>query len=125
MKMNLKATGIELTPAIADYATKKVEALEKFFRTAPDAVAHVEVGKSTQHHRHGDVFRAEIRVMGQGLDHYAAAEEADLYAAIDAVKDELVSSLKHEKGKREALYRRGARALKNAARGLNPFKKRS
>lgn len=124
MKINIKATGIELTPAIRNYAEKKVSSLEKYFREKPDAVAAIEVGKSTQHHKSGTVFRAEVRIMGQGLNLYAVAENADLYAAIDDVKDEIARTLTHEKGKREALYRRGARAIKNMAKGLNPFKKR-
>jgi putative sigma-54 modulation protein len=125
MKINLKATGIELTPAISSYAEKKISSLEKFFRTAPEAVAHVEVGKVSQHHKSGDVFRAEVRVIGAGLDFYAAAEKSDLYAAIDAVKDEAAQALKHEKGRRDALYRRGGRAVKDMMKGLNFFKKRS
>jgi putative sigma-54 modulation protein len=122
MKINLKGSGMELTPAIAEYAEKKVSMLSKF--VPEDVVAHVEVGKSTQHHKHGDVFRAEIRLSGHGLDLYAVAEEPDLYAAIDLVKDEAIRSLTHEKGRREALYRRGARAVKEMMKGFNPFKKR-
>ena len=124
MKLNLKATGIELTPAIRDYAEKKVLALEKYFRDKPDVVAHVEVGKSTQHHRSGYVFRAEVRIMGGGLDVYAASEQSDLYAAIDVVKDEITHKLTHEKGRRFALARRGGQAMKDMMKGLNFFKKR-
>ncbi len=122
MKINIKATSIELTAAIADYVNKKVSALDKF---APsDAVAQVEVGRSTQHHKQGDVFRAEIHLIGAGLDVYASSEQADLYAAIDLVKDELREKLMHTKGKKEALYRRGARRMKDMMRGFNPFKNR-
>jgi putative sigma-54 modulation protein len=124
MKINLKATGIELTPAIRDYAEKKVSSLEKYFRQSPDAVAHVEVGKSTQHHRSGYVFRAEVRIVGAGLNLYATSEQSDLYAAIDVVKDEITHTLTHEKGKRFALARRGGQAMKDMMKGLNFFKKR-
>lgn len=123
MRINIKAVGIELTPAINEYVEKKVSSLEKYFRASPDALVQVEVGKSTQHHKQGNVFRAEIHVSGQGLDHYAAAEEADINAAIDAVKDDLARKLTHEKGKREALYRRGGRAVKEMMRNWNPFRK--
>jgi putative sigma-54 modulation protein len=124
MKINLKATGIELTPAIASYAEKKAGALEKFFRGSLDAVAYVEVGKSSRHHKSGDIYRAEIRVAGQGLDHYAAAEQDDLYAAIDVVKDEIIQELKRAKGKRFALARRGGQAVKDMLKGFSFFKKR-
>ncbi len=123
MKINLKATGIELTPEISEYVEKKVLSLEKYFRNNPDVLLQVEVGKSTQHHKHGDIFRAEVHVSGQGLDLYAASEEADIRAAIDAVKDDLAHKLTHEKGKREALYRRGGRRVKDMMRNWNPFRK--
>ncbi len=119
MKINIKATGIELTGAIRDYVSKRVSALSKFIRG--DATAHVEVGKSTKHHKSGEVFRAEVHLSGAGVDTYAASEEADLYAAIDNVKDEVATGLVREKGRKEALYRRGARRIKDMVKGLNPF----
>lgn len=124
MKINIKATGIELTLAISEYVQKKVSSLEKYFRSSPNAIFEVEVGKSTQHHKHGNVFRAEIHVSGQGVDVYAAAEEGDIYAAIDTVKDELARKLTHEKGRRFALARRGAQAVKDMVKGINIFKRR-
>ncbi|KKW14940.1 MAG: hypothetical protein UY54_C0010G0013 [Parcubacteria group bacterium GW2011_GWA2_50_10b] len=89
MKINIKATGIELTPAIAGYVQKKISAIEKYLPAgAVDLVAQVEVGKSTQHHKSGEVFKAEVHLVGAGLDLYAVSEQSDLYAAIDLVKDE-------------------------------------
>lgn len=123
MKINIKGTGIELTPAISDYATKKISALEKYFAESPDAVAQVEVGRSTNHHRTGEVFKAEVHIIGSGFDLYAVAESSDLYAAIDMVKDEISRELTTKKGKKEALHRRGARYIKNMMKGLNPWKR--
>src|SRR3989344_6284325 len=108
MKINIKATGIELTPAIADYVNKKVYSPEKYFTN--DVVAQVEVGKSTQHHKTGNVFKAEIHIVGGGFDAYAVSEQTDLYAAIDIVKDEITHTIVHSKNKKETLYRRGAQA---------------
>lgn len=124
MKINIKATGIELTPDLSHYIEKRLATLEKHLQNTPAALVEVEVGRSTQHHQTGRVFRAEIHVSGQGLDLYVATEEADTCAAIDVAKDEIIHKLTHEKGKREALYRRGARRVKDMMRGLNPFKKR-
>jgi putative sigma-54 modulation protein len=123
MKINIKATGIELTPAIAEYVNKKVSSLEKYINNE-DVVAQVEVGKSTKHHKSGEVFKAEVHIIGGGLDLYTVAEQADLYAAIDVVKDEIVAKLMHHKGKRFALARRGAQAIKNMMKGLNIFRRR-
>lgn len=124
MKINIKATGIELTPAISEYVSKKVSMLEKYLAQNPSALAQVEVGRSSKHHKSGEVFRAEVHLTGEGLDLYAVSGQVDLYAAIDAVKDEIAKNLSHEKGKRFALARRGGRMVKDMLRGFNPFKKR-
>lgn len=123
MRINIKATGIELTPAISDYVYKKVSSLEKYFNN-PDAVAQVEVGRITQHHKTGEVFKAEVHVIGAGLDVFAVSEQADLYAAIDLVKDEIVQNALQGKQKKETITRRGARVVKNMIRGINIFKRR-
>mgnify|MGYP001594462003 CR=1 FL=1 len=124
MKINIKATGIELTPAISDYAVKKVSSLERYITTNPNVVAEVEVGKITKHHKSGDIFRAEAHITGAGLDLYAVSEESDLYAAIDALKDEIAKEALHKKGRRETITRRGARIIKDTLRGWNPFRRR-
>ncbi len=125
MKINIKATGIELTPAISGYVEKKISHIEKYLdkKSGPDVVAQVEVGKSTRHHKAGNVFRAEVHITGAGLDLYAVSEMEDLYAAIDVVKDEIVHNLLQLKGKRETLARKGAKMMKSIMKGFNFFKR--
>ena len=127
MKINIKATGIELTPAISDYVNKKVSSIEKYLNKGTnDAVAQVEVGRSTQHHKSGNIFRAAVHITGSGFDLYAVCEMGDLYAAIDVVKDEIVRNAVQLKDKRKTLARRGAEMVKNMMKGItNSFKKRS
>ena len=122
MRINIKATGIELTSAISDYVNKKISYLEKYLTS--DVVAQVEVGKTTEHHKAGNVFKAEVHVIGGGLDLYAVSVKEDLYAAIDTVKDEIIHTLMHTKTRRETLARRGAQAIKKMIRGINIFKRR-
>lgn len=119
MKINIKATGIELTPAISGYAEKRISSIEKYLsRDNVDVIAQVEVGKSTRHHKAGNIFRAEVHLVGSGLDLYAVSEQEDLYAAIDIVKDEIVHNILHLKGKRETVARRSGRLVKNFMKGL-------
>jgi putative sigma-54 modulation protein len=118
MQINIKATGIELTPAISSYVEKKVSMLEKYLEPNPDILAQVEVGKDTQHHRTGDVFRAEIHIVGAGHDVYAVELEPDLYGAIDKVKDRIARELTSHKGKRFAMARKGGRMMKDVMRGI-------
>ena len=127
MKINIKATGIELTQAIADYASKKISAIEKYLdRNNVDTVAQVEVGKITSHHKSGAVFHAEVHLTGGSLNLYAVSETGDLYAAVDIVKDEIVHNIIQSKGKRQTLTRRGAELMKSLMKGVtNSFKKKS
>lgn len=126
MKINVKATGIELTPAISSYVEKKISHIGKYLpaqagldkRNSPDIVAQVEVGRSTRHHKTGNIFRAEVHITGGGFDLYAVSEMEDLYAAIDIVKDEIAHNILQLKGKRETLTRRGAKIMKNIMKGI-------
>ncbi|MDO8471451.1 MAG: ribosome-associated translation inhibitor RaiA [bacterium] len=126
MKINIKATGIELTQAISDYVYKKISSIEKYLdKSNTDIIAQVEVGRSTRHHKTGNIFRAEVHITGMGLDLYAVSEMEDLYAAIDVVKDEIVHSILQLKGKRETLTRKGAKMMKSVMKGIaNSFKRR-
>lgn len=120
MKINIKATGIELTQAISNYVYKKVSSIEKYLdkKSSPNIVAQVEVGKSTRHHKTGNIFRAEVHITGVNLDLYAVSEMEDLYAAIDVVKDEIVHNVVQLKGKRQTLARRSAEMVKNTLKGF-------
>ena len=114
MNINIKATGIELTPAISDYVYKKISSVEKYISKKESEIsARVEVGKTTKHHKSGDVFKAEVKLVGSGLDIYAVVEAEDLYAAIDLVEAEVARELVENKGKRMKLLRRGQRAIKD------------
>lgn len=120
MQINIKGTRIELTPAIYDYVHKKISSIDKYIdRDHSGAIAQVEVGKNTEHHKAGNIFRAEVHITGAGLDLYAVSEMEDLYAAIDTVKDEIVRNASQLKDKRETLTRKGARIMKNVMKGLS------
>lgn len=122
MNINLKATNIELTPAINDYLEKKVKELEKFIRLKDESVqAWVEIGKITNHHKKGDVFRAEIQIH---LPHYGKGVRAEaiheaLNAAIDDAHGQMKIELEKVKDKKISLARRGARLFKKFIPFLN------
>ena len=81
----------------------------------------VELGKTSAHHQKGEIFRAEMHVVGPGLDAYAAAEHEDLYSAIDEVRDSIVRDLQAKKGKRISYIRRSGARVKDMAKGLLPW----
>lgn len=81
--MNLNITGhhVEVTPALHDYVTGKVDRVIQHF----DHVTSVHVVLSVQKLKQ----KAEITLHVKGKDIYADADDADLYAAIDAMVDKL------------------------------------
>ncbi|MFH0804251.1 MAG: ribosome-associated translation inhibitor RaiA [Candidatus Zambryskibacteria bacterium] len=117
MRTNIKATGITLTASITDYIEKKINMLEKFFR-GEEVLVNVEVGRTTRHHKSGDIFRAEIRITSGGEEYYSVVETEDLYAAIDEVKDEIVHELTSKRKKAFHLFRRGGAQIKNLLKGI-------
>lgn len=120
MKYSTKATNIELTVSIEDYLQKRLNSLDRFLpEREEDYRCAVEVGKSTNHHKSGDVFRAEVNLRMSGQEFYAVSEENDLYAAIDLVKDEIFHQITSRKTKNETLMRKSAAKLKNFIKGFD------
>lgn len=119
MKITIKATNLEVTPLIRDYAEKKVGILEKFLGTNSDnALAAVELGLINHHHRSGDIFRAEVHLTdtATGEMFYAEAEKDDLYAAIDEMKDKAERECLSLKKKKLSSVKRGTGRLKDILR---------
>lgn len=108
---------MEMTPAIREYVEKRVSSLEKFIPDNKDLLlAEVEVGTTTNHHKTGDIFRAELNLSTGGKNIYAEAEKDDLYSAIDEMRDIAERECVSRKGKRETLAKRGASQIKKMLR---------
>jgi len=87
-------------------------------------IVYVEVGKTTNHHKQGNYFKAEFDVTIDGEKFFTTSEKSDLYKSIDDAKDELVRKIKSNKNKKETLYKRGAISVKKMIKGVsrrNPF----
>lgn len=117
MSITIAATHLELTPALKDYIEKRMGGLRKF--TAGEPIVEVEIGQTTHHHRQGEIFSAKASVTTPlGKQYHATSEKADLYEAIDDVRNEVARELSSAKGKSKALWKRGAQKIKNIIRGL-------
>ena len=125
MNTNIKATGIALSPAISEYIDKRLAKIAGLLEQDKSTQCDVELGKVTEHHQKGDIFKAEIHIVGAGKNAYASAEKQDIFAAIDAVRDEILHELRSGKGKRVSLIRRSGARVKNMVKGLWPFRSRS
>jgi putative sigma-54 modulation protein len=89
MKMNLKATKLEMTEAIATYAQEKIDMLDKFLGDIQVLNLDVELEKSIGSQNKGEIFRAEINLEIPGELLRVEKTEDDLYKAIDKVKDHM------------------------------------
>lgn len=123
MSTNIKGTNMDLTSAITDHINKSLEFVNRFLNDN-EALIQVEVGKTTNHHNKGDIFRAEIDVNSKGNKFHTVSEKSDLYLAINDAKDQITSELKKTFEKKQTLFKRGATSVKKMLKGLsarNPF----
>jgi len=89
MKINLKATKLEMTDAIANYVQTKMDMLEKYLGTTKITNCDVEVERMVSGQNKGDVFRMEVNLEVPRELLRVEKTENDLYKAIDKVKDHL------------------------------------
>lgn len=100
MKINIKTSNIELTPAISEYIHKKMGMVEKFLGKIEVVHCDFEIELTTKHHNKGEIFRAEVSLAIPGELIWADFTADDLYKAIDKVKDHIADLIKKTKEKR-------------------------
>ncbi len=121
LKLNIKTTNIKIDDSLRNYIYEKIGTLDKFIGGHDEGVeAWVEIGKPSEHHQTGNVFRVEVNLNLLGRMLRSEAEEMDFRTAIDRVKEELQEEIKKYRGKKEAQYKRGARFAKQFLR-LSPL----
>ena len=118
MQIKIKTINIEMTDAISSYVEEKLQSLEKFAvpHDEENPLLYVEIGKTTNHHQSGDIFRAEVSMNVRGKQFRAVSEKDDLYTAIDDMRAELARVLTSHKDKERTLVRRGAGVIKDLLR---------
>ncbi len=86
----IKASGLEMTDAIRAYVEKKLARMDRFLASVGEPKqAFVEVQKTTNHHKSGNIFRCELMLKLPGKTLRAEADDADLFSAIDRAEDTL------------------------------------
>ena len=125
MNINIKNTNMVLTAELSSYLDKRVKVIEKFFSHDPSVKCDIELAKTTEHHKNGDIYRAEIHITAKNKNHYASAEEVDIHNAIDIVKDEILREIKSQKEKKISIVRKGGAKVKNIIKGLLPSNKKN
>lgn len=102
MQINIKATGLDLTPAVRVYIENKIGSLDKFlkrFKAQGEVKAEIEIARTTRHHRKGNVFYAEANLYLPKKIIRAEHSDWDARVAIDIVKDKLKLEIQRHKEK--------------------------
>lgn len=119
MEVIIKSTNLKLTDNINDYINKRISTLDKLINDEDTSVlCNVEVGKVSEHHKSGDIFRSEINLHIAGQDFRAVSEAGTLFSAIDETKNQMQKELRRYKEKRMRLIRRGGAKIKELLRNL-------
>ncbi|MDB5239020.1 MAG: Ribosomal subunit interface protein [Candidatus Parcubacteria bacterium] len=110
-----------MSPAVSEFVDKKLDKISKLVQSDPSAICDLELARTTAHHHKGDIFKADIHIVGNGIDAYATAQHEDIYMAITDAKDEILRELKGTKGKRISIVRRSGARVKAMVKGIWPF----
>lgn len=111
MKINIQPNNFEVTPTIRDFVFTKFELLTKVVH-ASDAECLVTLGRTTNHHKQGEVYKVSVRVKN-GKDIFQIEEtNEDLYAAIDVAKDTIERAVVSGSQKKRSIFRKAALKFK-------------
>ena len=98
MKFSIKITNLELTPDISSHIEKTINSLDKFVQNINFAViAKVEIGRTSQHHKLGKIYRTEVQIHLPGKLIRSEAIAETIFESINEVRDELQQELKQYK----------------------------
>lgn len=85
MQVNISGHHIEVTPALRNYVTEKLDKLEKRFKNITNVQVTLNLEKKFQH-----FAKAELHLAGGKAGKlFASSEEKNMYAAIDTLTDKL------------------------------------
>lgn len=99
MKLNIRGEKIDITAAMKDYASEKLQKIEKYFNDSSEITANVLV-KLRNH-----MQKVEITIFLQSLILRSEEEQEDFYAAIDNSIDKLERQIRKNKTKLESKNR--------------------
>jgi ribosome hibernation promoting factor len=91
MQIQISGHQVDVTPALRDYVSSKLERLVRHFDHVIDVTVILSVEKL--------LHTAEANVQTSGKVMHADASGADMYAAIDALADKLDRQIKKHKEK--------------------------
>ncbi len=119
MQIQFKGSNYELPAQVSRLARRKVEGLQKYCgKDGEYARAYVDLGKESDAHVNGKIWRADINFDVDGNRFYAKAVEESIEKAIDKAVNELATELKTARKRELSLTRKGGGMIKSLIRGF-------
>jgi len=110
-RINTKTTNITVTPALEALLIQKFEPLGRLLDDRVESWCEVELEKIAEH-QSGRIYRAEVNLSMGGKLFRTEATEDQIEKAIDEARNELKNELLRDHGRRQSLWKRGARTIK-------------
>lgn len=109
MNIIIKSKDLKLTPAIDEYIILKIGSLDRLLKKMEnysEIKTEVEIARTTQHHRHGNVFYAEVNLHLPRKILRAEHSDWNIRVAIDNVKNKLSQEIKKYKEEKKGAIRK-------------------
>ena len=111
--IKINAIGVELDEEAKKYLIKKLDSLRKFIDLDDESVSvDVRISKSIRRHQSGNLYRVEASILTAGKKCGAKAEEDNLHATFDALKDAISQKISSSKGRKQSLFKKGGAKIK-------------
>lgn len=101
---------------------KRFKGFERFADGDSGREMFITASRTTAHQRE-DTVRVEVRFKIGAHDYFAVGEGAELLPAVDMAKEELMREVTQSKAKRQTLFYRSARRLKELIKRGKRMKK--
>ena len=112
--INFKANNVEVSDELKALVEQKMQTLDKYIQNMP-VICDVEFDKAANQ-QSGNVYQVGVNMQLDGVLFRAQATMDSFEKAIDEVRDQLDKELRRAAKKRETLFKKGARKIKNLLR---------
>ncbi len=109
MQLQLTGKNIELTPALKAYVDDKIGGLEKY----NEQITQMRVTLEDVREEHTKQFKATVQIQAGHEVLFTEEVAADMYAAIDIIKDEMLRQLRDLKAKLETKHRKANASMRD------------
>jgi len=113
--ITFKHTNTPVAYHLQEIVTQKFESLAHHVAGDTTARCDVEFEKVAPHHN-GPVYRVEANILSRGVMYRTEKTAENFEKAIDTVRAEIDRELQRAKTKKQSLWRKGARRMKNMMR---------